>query len=115
MAYSGPLRTCDAAQAEMKSLLMGLRLLISREELHVPLIVEGDSAIVIGWMKNYNQGPWWLSHLIKEAAFLSASLNILFMWIPREVNLMVDGLAKRGVGKASLFKGSILEEMEHSV
>lgn len=53
------------------------------EAIYIFLVVEGDSAIVIGQMKSGNLGPWRISHLIKEAVFLTSTLNISFFWIPR--------------------------------
>lgn len=100
----------DAVQAEMKSLLVGLRLIHSRDLIHTPIIIEGDLTNAIGWMKYGNSGPWCLSHLIKEATFLVCSMNSSFVWIPKEANLVADGLAKREVNKEVLFSYPILEE-----
>lgn len=110
VAYSGPLGRGDAVQAKMKALLTGLRIVHSKELMDKTITIEGDSANVIGWMKNGKPGPWRISHLIKEAVFLASSINILFAWIPREANSVANGLAKKGVNKEVLFMGLIMEE-----
>lgn len=105
VAYSSPLGLGDAVQAEIKALLVGLRLFHSRGDLHIPLVVEGDLAIAIEWMKSGSPGPWRISHLIKETVFLASTLNISFSWIPREANFVADGLAKKGVSKRRTLYG----------
>lgn len=91
-AFSNPLPTVDAITAEIKALLFGLQL-VHTMGIQNHLVVEGDSVIVIGWMKK-NMGPWRLSHLVNEAPFLVMSMNISFIWILREANSTADGLAK---------------------
>lgn len=70
-------------------------------------IVEGDSTNMISLKRDKN-GPWRLIHLVK-ASFLAISSNILFIWIPREVNLMADGLAKMGVHRDTTSTGDPLQ------
>lgn len=96
---------------EVMALLFGLRLIHSKGLYSTPIVMEGDSANVIRWIKNESPGPWRLFHLLKEVAFLVSSLNISFRWIPREANEVIDGLAKRGVDKEDVDVGSSVEEM----
>lgn len=50
-------------------------------------------------------------HILKELAFLVSSLNISFKWITREVNAMVDRLAKRGVENDFIYMSNLEKEM----
>lgn len=111
VAFSGPLGYGDPLNAKIKALLYGLRLIHSKGMVSHNIKVEGDSAIVIGWMAFRSNDLWKLSHIIKEAAFLASSLNISFKWIPREANEGADRLVKRGVAKASIYVGSLEEIM----
>lgn len=61
-------------------------------------------------MKSGNLGTWRISHPIKETVFLASTLNISFIWIPREANFVVDGLAKGGYQKMNFSMGPIEEE-----
>lgn len=67
--------------------------------------MEGDSLCVIGWLTESSKGPWRLPHLVKKAFFIASSLNISFIWIPREANSTGDGLAKRGVHRDFMYFG----------
>lgn len=57
VGFSGPLGSGDAVFVEIKALLFGLWLIHSKGDLHIPFIVEGDSTIVIGWLKGGKKGP----------------------------------------------------------
>lgn len=111
VAFLGPLGVRDSINKEIKALLYGLCLIHSKGLASHNIEVEGDSAVVIGWMVHGSCGPWKLSYIIKEVVFLASSLNISFKWVPRETNEEVDRLAKRGVDKESTFVGSLEEEM----
>lgn len=78
VAYLGPLGVRDSMSAEIKALLYGLRLIHSKGLGSHKIEVEGDSAVVIGWMAHRGSDSWKLSHVIKEAVFLASSLNISF-------------------------------------
>lgn len=51
--------------AKIQALVMGMRIACSLNLHH--LIVEGDSAIVTGWMTSNEPGLWRLANRIKEA------------------------------------------------
>lgn len=110
MVFSSPLEDSDALLAELKVVLFGLRLIHFRGLSSHYIEVEGDSKVIIKWMKNEGKGLWRPSHLLKETAHLVSSLNISFKWIPRKANVGADRLAKRGVTKESMFMGSIKKE-----
>lgn len=88
-----------------------MRLIHSKGVSSYKIKVEGDSAVVIGWMGRGSPDLWRLSHILKQVAFLVSSLNVSFNWIPREANAVVDRLAKKGVAKDCIFMGSLEEEM----
>lgn len=113
IAFSGPLGHENAIFAELKAALFGLKLIHDKCLNHQTLCVEGDSVIVIGWLKNGKNGSWRLSHLLRDVVFLVSSLNISFKWIPREANSIADGLAKRGVLKQTIFMGLLEDEISN--
>lgn len=71
-------------------------------------MVEGDLANVIGWLRKEVQGPWRLSHIVKEAYSFDRSLNS-FYWIPRKANVAVDELVKQGVHQEVYYCEAALE------
>lgn len=71
--------------------------------------VEGDSTVVIGWMRNGSGGPWRFFIYSRKRFFWFLFENP-FKWIPREANEEADRLAKRGVEKEFIFVGSLEEE-----
>lgn len=111
VAFLGPLGMGDALSAELKALLCGVKLIHSKGLSSHRIEVEGDSAVVIGWMGSGSPAPWRMPHILKELAFLVSSLNISFKWILREAKAVANRLAKRGVEKDFIYVGSLEKEM----
>lgn len=99
----GPLEECDSIKAETLGLLMGLREL-NKMNVH-GTIVEGDSSSVISWGKGSREGAWRLANFVYEIRELSVQLDIKYIHVLRELNVMADKLASWGVGGASVLIG----------
>lgn len=68
-------------------------------------IIEGDSAVVIGWGKGEECQSWQMWNLVYEIRELSSDLGCLYSHIPREQNSEADKLANWGIGQPSMYFG----------
>lgn len=88
------LGTATNNEAEYQGLIMGLEFLVSSGQTALPVIIEGDSKLVISQM----QGIWKVKavNLISyydTAVKLTAQLTkVEFKWIPRNLNGKADSL-----------------------
>lgn len=98
----------NAIQAELESLLMGLReiyrLKLSSCE------VEGDSAVAISWGNEKCMGSWELAPIIYEIRELMTLLSILLVHVNTSRNQLADKLANWGAGSHVIFSGNSIPE-----
>lgn len=87
----------DAITRETKALLPRLRSIYSMGHLH-QVMIEGDSANVIGCLKRGNKVLRRLSHLVKVASFLASSLEHLVCLDPRRGQFNGRCISQRGGG-----------------
>lgn len=85
----GPIGLADSTKAEVMGLLWGLREVCSLNLSHA--LVEGDSAMVVGWGLGHSNCSWKYVHLIHEIMVLVVvSLNVVLSLVPRSQNGMVN-------------------------
>ena len=102
MLCAGNVEKGFAIEAEFKSLLEGMKII---EELGCHKVeIEGDSEVVIGWLRN---GEWvWRFH--NELMYIKRVLlgrEVSFRWVGRAANCLADSLANKGVLLDLLYRG----------
>ena len=103
--FSDSVRVGNAAEAEILAIQKACKLCVSKNELRSrEIVIESDSREVVLWITSGDFGNLALVDEIFEVrAILSASTKWSVCYVPRALNAMADGLAKRG---------SLLEEEE---
>ncbi|XP_077215790.1 uncharacterized protein LOC143850421 [Tasmannia lanceolata] len=94
-AYSGPIGSFDASEAEVRAVFYGIKGL--KGEMLDKTIVEGDSLNVIRWLKGGVPPPWRFSSIFDEIDDLISGSSIVFKHGRRSANGEADSLARRGV------------------
>ncbi|XP_010279147.1 PREDICTED: uncharacterized protein LOC104613145 [Nelumbo nucifera] len=99
--FSGPIGRGDSTTAELKAVAFGIQ---KAMELGMrKLVVEGDSKVVISWLKQNEKTPWLYRNEIKKFKCFSKDMQLLIQWTPSAANSFADQLAKHGVNKEHCF------------
>lgn len=72
-------------------------------------IIEGDSAMIIGWGQGKECKSWRMWNLMYEIQEIAMELRCFFSHIPREQNTLADELANCGVWKETMFNGVTIQ------
>ncbi|XP_019051475.1 PREDICTED: uncharacterized protein LOC109113959 [Nelumbo nucifera] len=105
--FSGPNGVASSTKAEILAALTGIRL---ARDGYSNFTIKGDSANGINWLAEPDSGPWSLAHYLTEVRDIPSTLNVHLGWISRELNTVVDGLAKAGVHRDYLFSDNSFPE-----
>lgn len=98
--------------AEYAALIEGLKFLILNDAQSRPVLVCGDSKLVIEQMAGRwkIRGGLYLDRAMSCKALVSQFKDISFKWIPRELNREADRLSKCGWKR----RNSLINSQEHS-
>ncbi|KAL4279631.1 hypothetical protein GQ457_03G023260 [Hibiscus cannabinus] len=89
--------------AKLLALKFGLLLFGSQSECKLSrLIVECDCKIALGWISNPCLCPSPYKSFVKEIVSLGTARSSIFRWIPRNITLEADTLAKEGMNIRSV-------------
>lgn len=99
--YSGPVGVGDSLRAEILAALEGVQRI---KDMHInKLIIEGDSEVVVNWLKKDSLRLWNYSNEKRKFKWLTKDMEIQYKWVKRSVNSLADGLARQGVNRHSIF------------
>ncbi|XP_068639432.1 uncharacterized protein [Aristolochia californica] len=84
----------DSTTVELQSVLNGLR--VFRDHCSGPVLIEGDSKVVIGWCQHASTPPWRHWDAFFEVLDIVNLLECFWSLIPRSANSVADALAKQG-------------------
>ncbi|XP_077231914.1 uncharacterized protein LOC143865261 [Tasmannia lanceolata] len=99
-AFFGPIRVCDASEAEVMAVFYGIKK-ISGDFLD-KVIIKGDILNVIRWLKGGVVPPWRFLPFIDEIHEIISGSTAVLKHVRRAANEKADLLAKRGVNSDSL-------------
>ncbi|XVF82159.1 hypothetical protein PTKIN_Ptkin16aG0022400 [Pterospermum kingtungense] len=103
MRFSKSIGVEDSNIAELLAIREGLILFLSSPWAQCKeLIIESDSKIAINWVNNPESAPWRIRKFVTHMETLKPRvIGLTFVHVFREVNQIVDQLAKEGVRRTS--------------